>query len=287
MINRNSLSLSLVALLAMGTIACDKKVSPEALQAQEASKSADDRVARLEQELADMKAGKHAPKDADKVTVDQVSSAEQKAIQRQITDAKKKAAAKKREAEQLAAASAPSPTPTPKATVIEVASGTALEVRLDQDLATDKQQAGDTWTGTLASSVVVGGETVWAVGTPVHGVVSQSAALGRLANGKGGLAIKLTEVGTNDVDTDTHMVVGDKRGERNAKIIGGGAALGALIGILTDKNNKNDHALGGAAIGAAAGTAAAAATADTVVRIKASIPVTFTLSAPERVTIKK
>ena len=83
------------------------------------------------------------------------------------------------------------------------------------------------------------------------------------------------------------MVVGDKRGARNAKIIGGGAALGALVGILSDKENKNDHALGGAAIGAVAGTATAAATADTVVRIKAATPVIFTLSVPEKVTIKK
>ncbi len=59
-----------------------------------------------------------------------------------------------------------------------------------------------------------------------------------------------------------------------------------LAELKAGKHNKNDHALGGAAIGAAAGTAAAAATADTVVRIKAATPLTFTLSAPEKVTIK-
>ena len=282
---RNAGPIAILSILVLGGMACEKKLSPEAVLAQDATKAADDRVVRLEQQLADLKTGKHTPKEADKETLDSVSRNEQKAIERQLQSARKKAETRKREAEQLAAA----PTPkvrTPLAATLEVPSGTPIEVRLDHDLGTDKQQAGDSWTGTLASDVMVGGSMAWRAGTPVHGVVSQSAPLGRLANGKGGLAIRLTEVGSNDVDTDTHLVVGDKRGERNAKIIGGGAALGALIGILTDKNNKNDHALGGAAIGAAAGTAAAAATADTVVRIKAANPVTFTLSAPEKVTLR-
>jgi hypothetical protein len=47
------------------------------------------------------------------------------------------------------------------------------------------------------------------------------------------------------IDSDTHVMVGEARGARNAKMIGGGAALGALIGILSDRNNKNDHALAG------------------------------------------
>ena len=274
----------MISVAVLGGVACEKKLSPEALAAQDATKSADDRVARLEQQLADLKTGKQAPRDADRETLDHLARDEQKAIERQLQLARKKAEAKKREAEQLAAAPAPKPD-AHRAAVVEVPAGTAIEVRLNQDLSTDKQQAGDTWSGTLVSDVRAAGGTAWRAGTPVHGVVSQSAPLGRLANGKGGLAIKLTEVGSNGVDTDTHLVVGDKRGERNAKIIGGGAALGALIGILSDKDNKNDHALGGAAIGAAAGTAAAAATADTVVRIKASTPVVFTLSAPEKVTV--
>ncbi len=282
---RNAGTIAILSILALGGIACDKKLSPEAVAAQDAAKAADDRVARLEAQLAELKAGKHSPQEADKETLDSVSRNEQKAVERQLQSAKNKAAAKKREAAQLAAAPAPK-AEAQRTVTLEVPSGTTIEVKLDQDLGTDKQQAGDAWSGTLASDVRVAGGTAWRAGTPVHGVVTQSAPLGRLANGKGGLAIRLTEVGSNDVDADAHLVVGDKRGERNAKIIGGGAALGALIGILSDKQNKNDHALGGAAIGAVAGTAAAAATADTVVRIKAATPVTFTLSAPEKVTFK-
>jgi hypothetical protein len=171
--------------------------------------------------------------------------------------------------------------------VVEVPTGTKLEITLARELTTEKDQAGDAWDGTLASDVVQDGKLVWSAGSPARGVVTQSAAAGRLSNGQGALGIRLTEIAGVGIDTDTHVVVASARGERNAKYIGGGAALGALIGILSDKKNKNDHALGGAALGAAAGTAVAAGTADTVIRIPSGKPVAFSLTAPERVTLRK
>jgi hypothetical protein len=62
--------------------------------------------------------------------------------------------------------------------------------------------------------------------------------------------------------------------------VNGTAALGALVGILTDRNHQGDHALGGAAAGAVAGPALAAGTADPVLRIPAGQPITFSLSRP-------
>ena len=154
------------------------------------------------------------------------------------------------------------------------------------ELATDKDQPGDPWTGTLSEDVVVGNTVAWPAGTAVSGVVAQSTPAGRLSSGNGGLGIRLTTVGRNGVDAGTYMVVGDARGKRDAKFIGGTAALGALVGLLTDKNHQGDHALGGAAAGAVAGTALAAGTADTVIRIPSSQLVTFSLTAPEPVTLR-
>lgn len=269
----------------VATLGCEKALSPEAKAAQDAAKTAEARVAALEQQLADVKAGKHTAPDGSAEDVKHVSKAQQKALERQLADAKRKAEAKKQEAQQLA--QQPAPKEAPKPAVVDLPTGTMLTVKLVQDLATDKQQAGDAWQGTLAQDVTIGGQVVWPAGKTVRGLVTQSTPAGRLASGKGGLAIKLTEVGDVDVDTDTHVVVGDARGERNTKMIGGGAALGALVGLLSDKRNQGDHALGGAAIGAAVGTAVAAGTADTVIRIKADTPVTFTLAAPEKVTLRK
>jgi hypothetical protein len=116
--------------------------------------------------------------------------------------------------------------------------------------------------------------------------VAQSTPAGRLSSGNGGLGLRLTTVGRNGVDAGTYMVIGDNRGKRNAKFIGGTAAMGALVGLMTDRDHQGDHALGGAAAGAAAGTALAAGTADTVIRIPAYHTVTFSLTVPERVVFK-
>lgn len=277
---RTTLFATATAALLIAGLACDRKPSPEALAAQDAAKAADARVAALEAELANVKSGKHTKGHPDH---ESLSKSEQKALERQLAEAKLHADEKKKEALDLAKAPVAS---APKLITVDVPTGTKLEVKLAKDLTTETAQPGDAWEGVLADPVIVDGRTVWPAGTPVHGVVSQSAAAGRLSGGQGGLGIRLMAVGHEDVDTGTYVVVGSARGERNAKFIGGTAALGALVGILSDKKHQADHALGGAAIGAATGTALAAGTADTAIRIPAAQPVTFSLTAPERVTLK-
>jgi hypothetical protein len=295
------LKIALFPILLLAAFGCEKKLDEAQLrakfQAEEAAKAADARVAKLEQELADLKAGKADPKDGDKGTakdaVDQAKADHQKALERQITEQKKKAEARKQEAVKLAepkAASAATPAPVAQVAapvVLEIRAGTAITVTLSTAISTEQAKAGDLWQGTLAETISIGGQTAWAAGIPVGGVVSQSVPAGRLASGKGVLGLKLTDIGASDVEGGTYAVTGDARGERNAKIIGGGAALGALIGLLSDGKNKQDHALGGAAIGAAAGTAAAAATAKTAIVIPADKPISFSLQAAEKVTVKK
>jgi uncharacterized protein YpmB len=276
--------LPAVLLLAVGLVfalACNRK-SAAALQAEQDAKDAQAKVAQLEQQLADAQSAKTANGGE---TAKVVAKGHVKALEREVADAKKRAQAAQQQAAQLE--TAPAAQEAPKPLVVDVPTGTTLQVALARELATDKDQAGDAWDGTLASDVVVNGQLVWSAGTRVRGVITQSVPAGRLASGKGALGIKVTEVGGVGLDTDSHVMVGEARGARNAKMIGGGAALGALIGILSDRSNKNDHALGGAAIGAAAGTALAAGTADTVIRIPATPPLTFSLTAPERVTIRK
>ena len=268
-----------LALVLAGSLACNRE-SEAAKMADQAAQQEQARVAELQQELADAKAGKATGGD-DAETNKTLQSNHIKALEKQLTDAKKREAAKKKEAADLAAAK-----DAVKITSVTVPADTAFSVKLDQSLATDKQQAGDAWSGTLTAPVTVNGTTAWPAGTAVKGVVSQSVPAGRLSSGKGVLSIKVTAIGDNTVDSDTHAVTGSPKGERDAKYIGGGAALGALVGILSDKHNKNDHALGGAAIGAAAGTAVAAGTADTVIKIDAGAPLSFHLATPETVMLK-
>jgi len=288
----------LAAALVVASVGCEKRLDEAQIRAkilaEEAAKAADARVAKLEQELTDLKNAKTDAKVAekDKDSVDQAKADQKKALERQLAEQKKKAEARKQEALKLAEAKTAPPAPSsaataPKPVVVEVPAGTAIPVNRGATLSTEKDKAGHLRPGTPAETVVADGQTVWAAGTPVRGVVSQSVPAGRLASGKGALGIRLTEIGSSDVDGGDYLVTGGKTGERNAKIIGGAAALGALIGVLSDKRNKDDHALGGAAIGAAAGTAAAAATAKTTILIPADKAITFSLAAPEKVTLKK
>lgn len=270
------------AVLLCLTLACDRK-SAAALQAEEAARAAEAKVAQLEQQLAEAKADKTTGSDPE--TVQHLTRSQVKALERQVADARKRAEAKKQEAVTLA--QAPAPKEAPKPVVLDVPVGTRLAISLTRELTTEKEQAGDAWEGTLAADVLVDGRLVWSAGCPARGVVTQSAAAGRLSGGQGALGIRLTELDGVGIDTDTHVVVASAKGERNAKYIGGGAALGALIGILSDRKNQGDHALGGAALGAAAGTALAAGTADTIIRIPSGKPVAFSLTAPERVTLRK
>lgn len=277
---------SLALILVIGSTACQPKANDPVIQAQVAAqlqaKAAEDRVAMLEQQVADMKAGKNAAA-GDKETIKQMTAAHVRALDRQLADARQRASDRRKDAATLAS------TPVaelPRITTVEVPGGTRITVRMGAELATDKDQPGDPWSGTLAEDVYVGNALAWSAGTAVSGVVVQSTPAGRLASGKGGLGISLTTVGRNGVDAGTYMVVGDARGKRDAKFIGGAAALGALVGLLSDKKNQGDHALGGAAAGAVAGTALAAGTADTVIRIPASQSVTFSLTTPEQVTVK-
>ncbi len=279
---------SLAVLLACGFTACEPKANDAAVQAQVAAqlqaKAADDRVALLEKQVADMKTGKgKGSATGDQETINQLSAAHLRSLDRQLTDARQRAAERRKDAATLAAT--PS-TQQPRVTTVEVPTGTRITVKMGAELATDKDQPGDPWSGTLAEDVLVGNTVAWAAGTTVSGVVAQSTPAGRLSSGKGGLGIRLTTVGRNGVDAGTYLVVGDALGKRDAKFIAGTAALGALVGVLTDKNHQGDHALGGAAAGAAAGTALAAATADTVIRIPVAHFVTFSLTAPEQVAIR-
>jgi len=223
---------SMAVLLATGYVACQPKPNDAAVQAQVAAqmqaKAAEDRVGALEQQVNDMKAGKSGAT-GDQEAVNQMAAAHLRALDRQLNDARQRAADRRREAETMAT------TPVnqrPTLILVEVPAGTRLTVNLGSELSTDRDQPGDPWSGTLAEDVLVGNTVAWAAGTTVSGVVAQSMPAGRLSSGNGGLGIRLTTVGRSDVDAGTYMVVGDNRGKRDAKFIGGTAALGALVSAL-------------------------------------------------------
>lgn len=62
----------------------------------------------------------------------------------------------------------------------QIPSGTQVQVRLGQTISSEKARSGDTWSGTLSSDLLVGGNTVGRRGDPVQGRVADAKASGRL-----------------------------------------------------------------------------------------------------------
>jgi hypothetical protein len=172
------------------------------------------------------------------------------------------------------AAAVPPPPPPPKKYV--VASGTPLVVRMTQTVSAKNNNVGDTFTGTLAQSVVVHGVKVLPAGTPVTGTVVAAKGQGRF-KGSGDLGIAINRVGNYPVTTTSYEATGKGKGKRTAGFVGGGAGGGALIGGLA---GGGKGALIGGLLGAGAGTAGAAFTGNKDISVPAESVVTFNLSQP-------
>lgn len=168
----------------------------------------------------------------------------------------------------MAAPAAPPPIVVPRST--------ALAVRMGETVSAKDNSVGDTFTGTLAQSVVVRGVSVFKAGTPVTGTVTASKGQGKF-KGDGALGITIRKLGNYTVDTTNYEKSVSGKGKRTAGFIGGGGGAGALIGGLA---GGGKGALIGGLLGAGGGTAAGAFTGNKNVSIPAETVVTFTLEAP-------
>jgi len=138
--------------------------------------------------------------------------------------------------------------------------GTELQVRMIERLSSETASVGDQFHGTLVVPVVVNGRTLFSKGTDVTGEVVNVERSGRLSN-PGVLSLSLRTVSwrgrTYEVTAETFVIKGESHAKSNVTKIGGGTALGAIIGGLA---GGGKGAAIGAGVGAAAGTGAAAAT---------------------------
>ncbi len=178
--------------------------------------------------------------------------------------------------------------PVARAEKVTVPAGTALEVRLVDGIDTGKTAEGANFEGTLAAPLVAKGVEVASVGSSVTGQVTHVVSSGRL-NRPAELALVLTSLTPQgrpktEISTDTWGMKGESHKKRDIEMIGGGAGAGALIGALT--GGKKGAAIGGA-VGAGAGTGVAAATGKKEIQLPPETKLTFKLSAPVSLTVKK
>jgi hypothetical protein len=186
-------------------------------------------------------------------------------------------------AERILRPSNPAPTLAPGPSGVEVPSGTSIVVRMIDSVDSQKDSIGQTYRASLDEDVVVGGSTVIPRGADVVMKLVDDKESGKLS-GRTELTLDLLTVTVNgtpiNIDTQTVTQSSSSRTGRTAKVVGGTAALGAIIGAIAGGGR-------GAAIGAASGAGAGGAvqvlTKGQTVRIPSETRLTFTLQQSLRI----
>jgi hypothetical protein len=178
-------------------------------------------------------------------------------------------------------ATSPAAPPAAQPASYTLPAGTLIHVRLNDTLDSGETNAGARFSATLSRPLVVNGVEIAPAGSSVRGKVTNAVSSGRLSQ-PAELSLVLTSVtpkGSSPVSIRTHVdsFKGPSHKAHDAKIIGGVAGLGALIGGIAGHG-------GGAAIGAlaggGAGTAGAAATGKHEIHLAAETALTFRLRQP-------
>jgi hypothetical protein len=174
----------------------------------------------------------------------------------------------------------PPPPPAPVVHNITLPGGTDIPVRITQTLDSATTQSGDKFTGVVASDIVIDNLVVLPQGTPVTGHVDAAQDAAHF-KGSSLLTISLAAINRKgehiDIATEPYTKQGEGRGKNTAEKIGGGAAVGAILGGILGGGK-------GAAIGSVAGggvgAGAQGVTRGQQVQIASETVVRFRLSDP-------
>jgi hypothetical protein len=136
--------------------------------------------------------------------------------------------------------------------VVTLTAGTSLAVRIGETISSARNQPGDSFLATLTQPLVIDGFIIAERGARLEGRVVDAAAAGR-GRGASHLAVSVIRIATADgqnirIRTEPYSKDGPSPAAMDAAKVGGGAALGAVIGAIGGGGK-------GAAIGAGAGGA--------------------------------
>ncbi len=181
---------------------------------------------------------------------------------------------------------APPPQPAPRQPEhVTIPAGTVITVRMIDSIDSSRNRPGEEFAATVDAPIVVEERIVVRRGADARVRLVEARSAGRMT-GRSELQVELVglAIGEQTYATESGAVekVGASRGKRTAATVGGGAALGTLIGAIA---GKGKGAAIGAAVGAGAGTAVQASTKGEQVQIPAETKLDFTLKAPLTVTM--
>jgi hypothetical protein len=160
---------------------------------------------------------------------------------------------------------------------IGLQAGTHLVIRMIDGVDSERNTVGQTFAASMDEPVMINGDTVIPRGADVVVKLVDAAESGKFT-GRTILTLDLVSVRVNghmvDINTETVKEESSSRGARTAKVAGGTAALGTIIGAVAGGGK-------GAAIGLASGAALGAGveilTKGQRVRIPSETRLTFTL----------
>jgi hypothetical protein len=182
------------------------------------------------------------------------------------------------------AAAAPAPPPPPQPVTVTIPGNTVVTVRTIDSIDSKTNQAGQVFKGSLDAPIVVDNNVVIPAGGDVYLKLVNASSAGHFT-GRSELTLALTSVvfqgKTYNVSSSDVKQSGSSRGKRTAATVGGGAALGALIGAVA---GGGKGAAIGAAVGGGAGTGVQVFTKGQQVKIPSETRLDFTLEQPFDVT---
>jgi hypothetical protein len=166
--------------------------------------------------------------------------------------------------------------------------GMLLPVRLIDGLSTERNLAGDTFTGTLDRELDVDGFVIAERGARVDGRVVNVERSGK-TRGLAAMAIELTRIRTSDgqtvaIQTDAFERRAAATHEADAAKIGAGAAVGAVIGAIA---GGGKGAAIGAGVGGGAGAGDVLLTRGRPVTFPSETRISFRLRAPVTITERR
>lgn len=175
-------------------------------------------------------------------------------------------------------ASRPSNTSAPRGVTIPV--GTEVTIRMIDAVNSETSRTGQTYQASLDEAVVVDGQEVIPRGADVLTKLVNDQQSGKI-QGRAVLTMALSTISVNgtprDVNSTDVQTASASRGARTAKVVGGTAALGAIIGAIA---GGGKGAAIGAGSGAAVGAGAEVLTGGQKVKIPSETRLTFRLQAP-------
>ncbi|MFN3323958.1 MAG: hypothetical protein ACK5AZ_10715 [Bryobacteraceae bacterium] len=172
---------------------------------------------------------------------------------------------------------APAAPAQPAKAALELPAGTQLVVRMIDDVDSQRDTVGQTFRASLDEPVMIDGRVAVPRGADVVAKLVDDKQSGRVT-GRTELTLDLVSLMVDgrmmDINTQEVTTQSESRTAQSAKVVGGTAALGAVIGAIAGGGRG---AAIGAASGAGAGTAVQVLTKGQRVRIPSETRLQFTL----------